>query len=448
MRQTASIAGAALLTLATLAAQAPPGWRVRVDRSTSASDPDAPGALSLTTSGSGLHAVNPQASVYWNPASTAQGTYIVGGTFTLLEPSNHTNYYGLVFGGRDLEGPSQRYAYFLVAQDGTWLVKRRAGDETTDTLLPKTASGAVRTPDATGRSTNRLEVRVSPAAIDFVVNGTTVNTWSGAGRLVDADGIYGIRVNHFLNVQVDAFGLVSSDGAATTTTGGPAVAKPETVAVTAAVARQLSPTAFALQRGAGAPLLVLAPSLQRPPEPASVATVVGRQVPFSAEAVGRVARDYRLDLPPAAAADFRGAPAIVAGTVLDARLIDLTKRPAPPETPDEASLDALMKRVAPAFAALRAAVDQSKGTAAVESAAALEQALGEVHAFWTARGRTDAVGWASSARSAAQDVGRAAAAGSWERAKASAGTLGQQCQACHNAYRQQFGDGVFRIKRG
>src|SRR2546425_3054067 len=124
------IASIALLTLAPLLAQAPKGWKMRVDRSTSASDPDAPGAIKFMQMGSTLHAVNPQAAVYWNPANTASGTYTIKGTFTLLKPSGHTNYYGLVFGGSDLEGAQQQYLYFMVAQNGTWLIKRRNGDAT------------------------------------------------------------------------------------------------------------------------------------------------------------------------------------------------------------------------------------------------------------------------------------------------------------------------------
>ena len=141
-------------------------------------------------------------------------SYSLKGIFTLLEPSNHTNYYGLVFGGSDLDGPEQQYVYFLVAQDGTWLVKRRDGDANTDSILPKTASTAVRRPDASGRSVNALEVRVTPAAIEFLINDTVVSRWSGAARIVKTDGMYGIRVNHFLNVQID--GLTAAPLARTT----------------------------------------------------------------------------------------------------------------------------------------------------------------------------------------------------------------------------------------
>src|SRR6187549_2286564 len=98
---------------ATLTAQSPKGWMVRADRSTSATDPDGAGTIQFMSMGTGFHAVTPQAAVFWNPASTAAGNYSIKGTFKLLKPSGHTNYYGLVFGGSALDGASQDYVYFL-----------------------------------------------------------------------------------------------------------------------------------------------------------------------------------------------------------------------------------------------------------------------------------------------------------------------------------------------
>jgi hypothetical protein len=207
MKRHVAVAVLILAFVGSLAAQAPKGWRVRVDRSTSASDPDAAGTVKFASSGSGFHATNPQAAVFWNPANTATGNYSLKGTFTLVKPSGHTNYYGLVFGGSDLEGPKQSYLYFMVAQDGTWLVKRRDGDETKD-VAPKAPNDAVKKPDSSGKSTNALEVRVAADKIDYVVNGTTVHSTPKSGQTAKTDGIYGIRVNHQLEVQVD--GLAAS----------------------------------------------------------------------------------------------------------------------------------------------------------------------------------------------------------------------------------------------
>ena len=203
MKRLVFVTALALATAAPLIAQAPTGWMVRADRSTSASDPDGAGAIKFVTMGTGFHATNPQAAVYWNPANTMTGAYTVKGTFTLMKPSGHTNYYGLVFGGSDLDNAKQSYTYFLVAQDGTWLVKRRNGDAATDNVLPKTASDAVKKPDAGGKSTNALEVRVGADKIEYVVNGTVVGSTPKGAAAPKTDGVYGIRVNHMLEVHID-----------------------------------------------------------------------------------------------------------------------------------------------------------------------------------------------------------------------------------------------------
>jgi hypothetical protein len=207
MKRPIYIALLALATLTSLIGQAPKGWKMRVDRSTSASDPDAEGQIKFVTMGSGFHATNPQAAVYWNPANTAKGSYTLKGTFTLMKPSGHTNYYGLIFGGSELEGPQQNYLYFVVGQNGTWLIKRRDGDAKTENIAPRTPNDAVNKPDAGGKSTNALEVRVGADKIDYVVNGTVVHTTPKSGATAKTDGIYGIRINHQLEVQVDGLAV-------------------------------------------------------------------------------------------------------------------------------------------------------------------------------------------------------------------------------------------------
>ncbi len=207
MKHHVHVAVLALAVLAPLAAQKPQGWKMRVDRSTEASDPDASGDIKFVTMGSGFHATNPKAAVYWNPANTATGSYTLKGTFTLMKPSGHNNYYGLVFGGSGLEGAEQSYLYFVIAQNGTWLIKRREGDSTSN-VAPKTPSDAVKKPDASGQSTNLLEVRVGADKVDFVVNAVVAHSEPKSGAMAKTDGIWGIRVNHLLEVQVD--GLTAS----------------------------------------------------------------------------------------------------------------------------------------------------------------------------------------------------------------------------------------------
>jgi hypothetical protein len=194
-----------LLAAAPLLAQVPKGWMYRVDRSMRAADPDAPGDVKLIPTKTGFHATNPVAAIYWKPTDTASGSYSLKGTFTLIQNTGHTEYYGLLFGGSGLEGAQQSYLYFIIGPDGTWLIKSRTGDSTAS-LSEKTPNSAVKQPDASGKSTNTLEVRVMASKIEFLVNGTLVDTLPKTGQAAKTDGIYGIRINHHLEVQVDGFG--------------------------------------------------------------------------------------------------------------------------------------------------------------------------------------------------------------------------------------------------
>jgi hypothetical protein len=206
MKHFVGLVLAALLAIAPAFAQAPKGWKLRSDHSSDASDPDAAGANKFVVSGSGFHATNPMAAVYWNPANTVSGNYSVKGTFKLIKSTGYDEYYGLIFGGNGLEGPMQSYLYFMVTDDGTYLIKRRDGSSTQG-VSPKTASAAVKKPDASGTATNALEVRVLADKIEFVINGTVVNTLPKTGAAAKTDGIYGMRINHQLDVQIDGFGV-------------------------------------------------------------------------------------------------------------------------------------------------------------------------------------------------------------------------------------------------
>jgi hypothetical protein len=206
MKHFIGFALAALLAIAPAFAQAPKGWKVRGDHSSDASDPDAAGAVKFVVSGSGFHATNPMAAIYWNPANTATGNYTLKGTFKLIKSTGYDEYYGLIFGGSGLEGGMQSYVYFMITDDGTYLIKQRDGSSTRG-VSPKTPSDAVKKPDASGTATNALEVRVKADKIEFAINGTVVTTLPKTGAAAKTDGIYGIRINHQLDVQIDGFGM-------------------------------------------------------------------------------------------------------------------------------------------------------------------------------------------------------------------------------------------------
>jgi hypothetical protein len=196
----------AFVAVAPLFAQTPKGWIARGDHSMEASDPDASGALKFVAMGGGFHATNPMAAIYWNPANTAGGNYTLKGKFTLIKTAGFNEYYGLIFGASELDGAGQNYLYFMISDDGTFLIKRRTGNSTQG-VSQKTPNAAVKKPDASGKCTNDLEVRVKADKIDFVINGTVVSSIPKTGPAAKTDGIYGIRINHQLEVQIDGFGV-------------------------------------------------------------------------------------------------------------------------------------------------------------------------------------------------------------------------------------------------
>jgi len=206
MKRFAAMLLATLLAGALAYGQAPKGWKFRSDHSSEAGDPDAAGPIKFTTTPTGFHAVNPMAAVYWNPANAASGNYTLKGTFKLIKSNGYDEYYGLIFGGSDLDGAQQSYLYFMVTDDGTYLIKRRNG-ASTEGVSPKTPSPAVKKPDASGQATNALEVRVMGDKVAFAINGTVVTTIPKSGPAAKTDGIYGMRINHQLDVQIDNFGV-------------------------------------------------------------------------------------------------------------------------------------------------------------------------------------------------------------------------------------------------
>jgi hypothetical protein len=179
---------------------------MRVDRSQSAQDPDDRPDLTFVSKGKGLHVKGGPAGTFWDARNNAAGNYTLKATFSLNQPSSHTNYYGLGFGASQLEGASQSYSYFVVAQDGSYLIRQRVGNDVKDVM--RAPHQSVKRPDGAGRSSNTLEVRVAGDKVSYVVNGEVVH--SVAKNAVTTDGTVGFRVNHQLDVSVEGFELQRS----------------------------------------------------------------------------------------------------------------------------------------------------------------------------------------------------------------------------------------------
>ena len=196
MMRRITLGALALFVAAPVAVQAQADLKLRVDRSTRADDPDDVPDVTIKAVGDGFQVNTGPAAVVWSAANTATGTYTLKAKLTLLEPSGHVNYYGLIFGGGALEGDRQNYLYFLVAQNGTYIVKHRADNEAIHDIVGRTTHDAVRRPGPDGQSVNDLEVRVGADELEFVVNGTVVHTQPHTGMASRTDGIWGVRINH------------------------------------------------------------------------------------------------------------------------------------------------------------------------------------------------------------------------------------------------------------
>ena len=177
----------------------PAGWSVRLD-----SGSTKPEGVSVTPMGGGIHFKSGPAGVYYRAADTKSGSYEVHASFNQVEPAEHPEAYGLIVGGSNLAAATQKYTYFLVRQDGMFMISRRNGDKVT-AIVPWTANGSVKKTDAKTKGTNMLSIVVAPDKTRFLVNGAEVNAQPSAS--VDGSGIAGLRINHNLNVHVDGFGV-------------------------------------------------------------------------------------------------------------------------------------------------------------------------------------------------------------------------------------------------
>lgn len=176
----------------------PAGWKGRLDSGAGTA------GVSVKPMGTGIHFMSGPAGIYYRPADKAAGAYAAHATFTQMEPAAHPEAYGLFIGGADLDGAGQKYTYFLVRQDGKYMIKRRAG-AATPTVADWTDHAAIKKADSAGRMNNTLAIDVGKDIVRFLVNGTEVT--SVEPSKVDTAGIPGLRINHNLNVHVEGFGI-------------------------------------------------------------------------------------------------------------------------------------------------------------------------------------------------------------------------------------------------
>lgn len=170
-----------------------PGWRCRTD------EPGQEHNVRLVQHGGKLLAATGPNVIFYRPEMQARPPYRL--SLEIIQWSKtHAHGSGLFFGGTDLQGSGQAYAYFLLRGDGTFLVKTRKGEQTHYLTKAWTRDEAVDVRDKNGRSQNRLQVEVGRETTVFRANGFEVFRRPTAS--LPHAGIFGLRFNHNLDLEL------------------------------------------------------------------------------------------------------------------------------------------------------------------------------------------------------------------------------------------------------
>ena len=79
--------------------------------------------------------------------------------------------------------------------------------------------------------------------------------------------------------------------------------------------------------------------------------MIGQLIKFDEKEVAAKLKDYKIDLSPADIAKFKGKPVVLATAVINNAGIDIAKKPIPPMSADELTLQKIMTKLPPAQAA-------------------------------------------------------------------------------------------------
>lgn len=178
----------------------PAGWNARRDNQPANANLD---NVKFAAMGNGFHVtMGGTNAIFWNPTHDVKGEFEVSATFTQTKPNaEHPEGMGLVFNGANLDKENQSYVYFLV-RDGKYLINHRAGKEV-HKIVPWTAHDAIAKVDASGKTSNKVGVRVAGTDVQYLVNGQVVHTQKR--DYMKPDGMIGLRVNMHLDVHIADF---------------------------------------------------------------------------------------------------------------------------------------------------------------------------------------------------------------------------------------------------
>lgn len=177
----------------------PEGWQVRFDRSGMSED-DLETFVEMPP---GWHVTSGPAAVYWGAEMNARGDYRLEMEVFLFDPGERREAFGIFVGGQAMDGDDIEYSYFLIRNGGEFVVKRRKGSEA-PTVVPWTLHDAVLSfadrEEGGATIKNVLALEAGADVVRLLVNEQEVARLSRDE--LPADGVYGFRVNHGLNLHV------------------------------------------------------------------------------------------------------------------------------------------------------------------------------------------------------------------------------------------------------
>jgi hypothetical protein len=183
--------------------EVPVGWTVRPDSGQPVVGKDKSADILFVNMTPGWHVTTGPAAILYHPSSIGRGNYRLDAKIHFFTPeSGHLEGYGVFFGGADLAGADQTYGYFLLRNDGAFLIKKRRG-ETTELVRDWTPSDAIvvlKPAPGVDSVVNTLAVEARAESVVFSINGREVATVPRSALPVD--GVAGLRINHHVNVHV------------------------------------------------------------------------------------------------------------------------------------------------------------------------------------------------------------------------------------------------------
>ncbi|MGE3275412.1 MAG: hypothetical protein AB7O67_09890 [Vicinamibacterales bacterium] len=222
------------------------------------------------------------------------------------------------------------------------------------------------------------------------------------------------------------------------------------VTLTATVESSLSPMMFTVDqdptKATGEEVLVLPRNMNAPVKPNAYVTVIGELVKYDAAEIAKKDNGlFKPDLPADVAAKYAGKPVVLATSVIQAG-DDLAMRLPPPMVPGEQAVADAMKKVGPANAAIRKAIEGSDAKLLRENTMILKAAFDTTKDFFDDHDVDAAKKLAEDAKKQVETIERSGSRGQWDQVKAQAGDLGKMCGSCHGSYRERYDDGSFRAK--